>query len=110
MFELAQDFGKVDIRAGFAGFGGLLRIAGVAAARRGQDEPVLTEDRKGSLHGHSGDLEPRCQVSHGAHVGPRLNVATQDLLPQDAGRLLGLRPGVVFRDFSAHHAIERTHP
>ena len=110
MFELTQDFGKVDTRVGFAGFGGLLRIAGVAAARRGQDEPILTQDRKGSLHRHSRDLEPCGQVSHGAHMGPRLDVATQDLLPQDVGRLLGLRSGVVFRDFSAHHAIERTHP
>lgn len=110
MFELTQDFGKVDTRVSFAGFGGLLRVPGVAAARRGQDEPVLAEDRKGALHCHSRDLEARSQVSHGAHVGPWLDVATQDLLPQDVGRLLGLRSGVVFRDFSAHHAIERTHP
>lgn len=107
MFQLAQDLGKVDTRVGFVG---LLRITCVAAARCGQDEPILTEDRKGSLHRHSRDLEPRSQVSHGAHVGPWLDVATQDLLPQDVGRLLGLRSGVVFRDFSAHHAVERTHP
>lgn len=110
MFELTQDLGKVDSRVGSAGFRGLLRVACVAAARRGQDEPILTQDRKGSLHGHSRDFEPCGQVSYGAYVGPRLDVATQDLLPQDVGRLLGLRSRVVFRDFSAHHAIERTHP
>ena len=107
MFELTQDFGKVDA---CVGFGGLLWITGVAAARGGQDEPILAKDREGSLHRHSRDLEPCGQVSHGAHMGPRFDVATQDLLPQDVGRLLGLRSGVVFRDFSAHHAIERTHP
>jgi hypothetical protein len=31
-------------------------------------------------------------------------------LSQDVSRLLGLWSGVVLRDFSAHHAIERTHP
>lgn len=110
MFELAQDFRKVDTYVGFATFGGLLRVAGVAAARRGHDEPILAQDRKGSLHGHSRDLEARGQVPHGAHMGSGLDVTTQDLLPQDVGRLLGLRSGVVFRDISAHHAIERTHP
>lgn len=110
MFELAQDFGKVDTRAGSAVFSGLLWIAGIAAARRGQDEPILAEDRKGSLHRHSRDFEARSQVPYGAHMGPRLDIATRDLLPQDVGRLLGLRSGVVFRDFSAHHGIERTHP
>lgn len=109
MFELAQDFGEGDC-VGFAGFGGLLRITGVAATRRGQDEPILTEDRKSSLHRHSRDFEPCGQVSYGAHMSPRLDVATQDLLPQDVGSLLGLRSGVIFRDFSARHAIERTHP
>lgn len=110
MFELAEDFGEVDNRFGPAGVRGLLRIAGVAAARRGHDEPILAQDGKGSLHRHSGDLEARSQISHGAHVGAGLDVAAQDLLPQDVGRLLGLRSRVVFRDFSAHHAIERTHP
>lgn len=110
MFELTQDFGKIGTRVGSAVLGGFLRIAGVAAARRGQDEPILTQDRKGSLHRHSRDFEPCGQISYGAYVGPRLDVATQDLLPQDLGRLLGLRSRVVFRDFSAHHAIERTHP
>lgn len=109
MFELAQNFGEGD-RVGFACFGGLLRIAGVAAAGRGQDEPILAEDRKGSLHRHPRDFEARGQVSYGAHMGSRLDVTAQDLLPQDVGRLLGLRSGVVFRDFSAHHGIERTHP
>ena len=61
MFELTQDFGKVDTRVGVAGLGGLLWVAGVAAARRGQDEPVLAEDRKGTLHCHSRDLEARGQ-------------------------------------------------
>jgi hypothetical protein len=37
----------------------LLRITGVAAARRGQDEPILAKDREGSLHRHSRDLGPR---------------------------------------------------
>jgi len=109
MFELAQDFRKVDTRVGFTAFGELLRVAGIAAARRGQDEPIFAEDRKGSLDGHSRDLEPCGQVSHGAEMPSGLDVATQDLLPQDVGRLLRLRPWVVFRDFSAHHAFERTH-
>lgn len=109
MFELTQDFRKVDTCVGFASFGDMLRVACVAAARRGQDEPILTEDCKGSLHGHSRDLEPGGQVSHGAHMPSGLDVATQDLLPQDVGRLFGLWSWVVFRDFSAHHAIERTH-
>ena len=107
MFKLTQDFRKVDVSVGFSG---LLWIAGIATARRGVDEPVLTEDRKGALHCHSRDFEARGQVSYGAHMSPRLDVTTQDLLSQDVGRLLGLRSGVVFRDFSAHHAFERTHP
>ncbi len=110
MFEPAQHFGNVDNRVGSAAFAGLLRVAGIAAPRRRHDEPILTEDRKGPLHCHSRDLEPFGQVSHGAHMPSGLDVATQDLLPQDVGRLLGLWPWVVFRDFSAHHAIERTHP
>lgn len=110
MFELAQDSRKVDTCISFAAFGGTLRITGVASPSRGHDEPLFAEDRKGSLHSHSRDLEPRGQVTHGAHVASGLDVPAQDLLTQDVGRLLRLRPGVVFRDFSAHHAVERTQP
>ncbi len=108
MFELTQDFGEVNTCVRFATFGRLLRVPSVAPARCGRDEPILAEDRKSALHGHTRDLEPCGQVPDGTHVGPGLDVAAKDLLPQDVGRLLGLRTGVVFRDFSAGHAIERT--
>lgn len=108
MFELAQDFGEVNACVRFAAFGRLLRVPGVAPARCGRDEPILTQDRKSALHGHPGDLEPCGQVPDGPHMGTGLDVAAKDLLAQDVGCLLGLCTGVVFRDFSAGHAIERT--
>lgn len=88
MFELTQDFWKVDAGARLRGFGPLLGVPSVATAGRGRDEPILAQDRERTLHGHSRDLEPSGQVLDGAHMGPGRDGAVRDATPSS---VLGVR-------------------